>query len=111
MAKIARWLAHEMLTKSNPDRADLVQLYLDQFMAYLDANDHLAEQPAVVADPKTKELVQNPYLLVRQSARRAMLEMRQVKGTGRLWAAIEASAAASARSTPRAGSARSRPSG
>jgi phage terminase small subunit len=89
MAKITRWLAKAMLEKANPGRADLVHLYLDQFMAYIEANDQLAAAGSVITDPKSGQPVQNPYLIARQAARRAMLEMRQVKGTGGLWSALE----------------------
>jgi phage terminase small subunit len=93
MAKITRWLAKAMLEKANPGRADLVHLYLDQFMTYLEANDQLAATGSVIVDSKKGQAAQSPYLLARQSARRAMLEMRQVKGTDRLWAALEEAAA------------------
>lgn len=78
-----RRAATAILAKANPGRPDRVAMYVDQFLAYRQADLDIEARGQVVDGQ------QNPSLIIRQAARRGMLEIG-LKGTARLWEIFEA---------------------
>lgn len=75
-----------ILQADNP-RASVaeVSMYADNFINYLKGSANIASIGAVVTHPRTMAPMPNPYLPVVAAARRAMVELRRVKSTDRLW--------------------------
>jgi phage terminase small subunit len=73
-----------ILTKANPTRPDLVAMYADQFLAYQEAAANIAEVGNIAAHPRTAAPIVNPYIAVRDQARKAMIGMKQLR-TAELW--------------------------
>lgn len=65
-----------ILSKSNPMRPDLVAMYADQFLAYQEAAENIAEVGNITAHPRTGAPIVNPYIAVRDGARKAMMGMK-----------------------------------
>jgi len=80
-----------ILEDANPSRPDLVAMYADQFGSYQEAQANIERVGNVCADPKTGKPIPNPYLVIRDNSRKAMLAMPKVKATA-LWAIVSAGA-------------------
>ena len=68
-----------------PDRA---ALYADAFVEYRAAAANIAREGTIVLHPKTGNPIENPYLGIRDRARRTLERMRGVNG-GFLWPEAE----------------------
>jgi hypothetical protein len=75
-------VATAILGRDNPGRPDQVRMYVDQFLAYREADRDIAARGQVLGEK------QNPSVIVRLAARRAMSEMK-LRGSGRLWEIFE----------------------
>ena len=81
------WSADEVvaaLVKAG-NRRDAARLYADQFAQYRAASANLEEHGAIVMHPRTANPIENPFLKVRDSALRALQNMRGIKGVEVLW--------------------------
>ena len=67
------------------NRRDLATMYADQLAQYRIASANLAEHGAIVMHPRTNNPIENPFLKVRDSALRALQNMRTVRGAEGLW--------------------------
>lgn len=86
MGEINRAEALQLLQQQNP-AVDLGMLsqYVDQFAAYVEAQENISRNGAVCAHPRTGAPMENPYLKVRDNATRLLQKMRRVKNTAELW--------------------------
>ena len=81
------WSAGEVvaaLVKSG-NRKDLAVQYADAFVQYRAASANLHEHGSIVQHPRTSNPIENPFLKVRDSALRALQNMRGIKGGESLW--------------------------
>lgn len=83
---VDRVQAFVILQMDNPkiDRGTLQQ-YVDQFAAYIEAQDNISRIGTVAAHPRTGAPIENPYLKVRDNAARMLQKMRRVTNTAALW--------------------------
>lgn len=68
----------------NGNSHDAARMYCDLFCEYFEAQENIARNGAVCANPRTGAPVENPFLKVRNQARAALLKMRRVNAVG-LW--------------------------
>lgn len=87
MGKITREEALAILMAENPSRRHVVEMYLGCFFTYLEAQDNIERNGAIVAHPRTGTPIENPYLKVRSEAMKDMRKLA-LKGLDELWAAI-----------------------
>lgn len=92
-----------VLQEQNPSASSqLLAMYADAFGDYRAAQKNIDEHGVIVVHPRTGSPIDNPYLKVRESARKALLELKG-KGLPRvdvLWAE-ETTPAANSVKTPR----------
>lgn len=87
MGKITREEALAILMAENPSRRHVVEMYLGHLFTYLEAQDNIERNGAIVAHPRTGTPIENPYLKVRSEAMKDMRKLA-LKGLDKLWAAI-----------------------
>lgn len=83
---MTRERAIEILIGSNgPEQRHFVEMYAASFCTYLEAEDNIRRNGAVVAHPRTGAPLENPYLKVRSQAMREMRELTGLNGLAELW--------------------------
>lgn len=66
------------LRELNPQRSRaVVAMYVDAFADYRAAQRNIRLNGTMVAHPRTGAPIENPYLKIRETARRALLDLRQ----------------------------------
>src|SRR5690606_28495372 len=80
-----------LLLQYNPaSRAADVAMYAASFISYLEAEDNINRNGAIVAHPRTGSPMENPYLRVRAAAMKEMQANNRLQGLGELWKAAGA---------------------
>jgi len=65
----------ELLKAAPKTRADKVAMYADAYADYRTAQANIEEHGPVVLHPRTSAPIDNPYLKIRDAARKALLSM------------------------------------
>ncbi len=76
MAEITRAEAIEMLMKLNPNRRHVVEMYVSNFLTFIEAEENIMENGNIVAHPRTGAPMENPYLKVRSIAQKNMGDLK-----------------------------------
>lgn len=76
MAEVTRTEVVEMLMKVNPGRRQVVEMYVANFLTFVEAEDNILRNGNIVAHPRTGAPMENPYLRVRSIAQKNMGDLK-----------------------------------
>ena len=71
-------LVKNMVSEKVP--IDLANQYASAFLEYNEANENIEKNGSVVSHPRTANIMQNPYLRVRDTAEKRLLALRPLLG-------------------------------